>query len=190
MVLSDFLSELNIRIGDTDNFTFTPEEKTSALTEAFNDEYVITDKWDTTLTFSMGTYQYNLPSNVDVISDIYIKPDNSQDLPEKIDSNLWEVISNKLQFKNLASNVIPTNYTLYLKGKTKFDVNDTINEVNVQEYILNLAQLRLYKIMLAKKSMRFLKNDTTINEIVITKRDLEQDVARYRQRLPKQFQVA
>lgn len=185
-----FLTELNIRVGDTDNFTFTPEEKTSALTEAFNDDYVITDKWSTSLTFTQGTYQYTLPSGVDVIYDIAIKPDNSVNEPETIDAGLWEVWDGVLQFKNSASNIIPTGYTLYLKSKTKYDSSDTVTEVNVQEYILNLAQLRLYKIMLAKKSMRFLKNDTTISEIVTVKRDLEQDVARYRQRLPKSYQVA
>lgn len=189
MDLSDFLTELNVRIGDTDNFTFTPEEKTSALTEAFNDDYVITDKWSASLTFTQGTYQYTLPSDVDVIADIYVKADNSSDYPEKIDSSLWEVIAGVLQFK-AGANVIPTGYTLYLKGKTKFDSTDTINEVNVQEYLLNLAQLKLYKIMLAKKSMRFLKNDTSVSEIVTIKRDLQTDVDSYRRRLPKSFQVA
>ncbi len=190
MNFADFLAELNIRIGDSDNFTFTPEEKTSALTEAFNDDYVITDKWSTSLIFAQGTYQYALPSGVDVILDIGIKPDNSSGEPESISSNLWEVWDGVLQFKNSASNIIPSGYTLYLKSKTKYGSADIVTEVNVQEYLLNLAQLRLYKIMLAKKSMRFLKNDTTVGEIVTVKRDLEQDVAKYRQRLPKSFQLA
>lgn len=190
MTLAQFLTELNIRIGDSDNFTFTPEEKNSALTEAFNDDYAQTDKWSTSLTFTAGTYQYAKPSGVDVIYDIYIKPDNSSEEPEKIASELWEVVGSNLQFKNSASNVIPTGYTLYLRGKTKYGSGDNVTEVNVQEYLLNLAQLRLYKIMLAKKTMRFLKNDTSVSEIVTVKRDLEQDVAKYRQRLPKQYQVA
>lgn len=184
------LAELNIRIGDTDNFTFTSNEKTSALTEAFNDDYVVKDKWDTTLTFDTGTYQYAKPSDVDVVLDIYLRPDNSQDEPEKIDSSLWEVIGSNIHFKNYASNIIPDGYTLYLRAKTKYDSDDTIIETNLQEYILTLAQLRLYKIMLNKKSMRFLKNDTSVAEIVAIKRDLEQDVIRYRQRLPKSYQVA
>lgn len=190
MDLAAFLAELNIRTGDTDNFTFTPEEKNSALTEAFNDEYVITDKWDTSLTFEAGTYQYPVPSGADAIYDIYIKPDNSQDEPEKIASDLWEVVGTNIQFKNSASNTIPSGYTLYLKGKTKYDTADTISAVGTQEYILKLAQLRLYGIMLNKKSMRFLKNDTSVSEIVTIKRDLEQDVAKYRQRLPRTYQSA
>lgn len=189
MDLSDFLAEINIRTGDSDNFTFTPEEKTSALTEAFNDDYVITDKWDTTLTFTTGTYQYALPAGVDVINDIYIKADNSQDYPEKIDSSLWEVVDGVLQFKP-GADIIPQGYTLYLRSKTKFDSDDTVTEVNLQEYILKLTQLRLYTTLLNKKNFRFLKNDATVGEIVTTKRDLEQDVLRYKQRLPKAYELA
>lgn len=186
---ADLLAELNVRVGDTDNFTFTPEEKTSALTEAFNDDYAITDKWDTSLTFATGTYQYAKPSDVDVVNDIYIKADNSQDYPEKIASSLWEVQGANIQFKP-GADVIPNGYTLYLKSKTKYTTADTVAETNLQEYILKLAQLRLYGIMLNKKSMRFLKNDTTVGEIVAIKRDLEQDVMKYKQRMPRAYQVA
>lgn len=189
MDFSDFLTELNIRIGDTDNFTFTPEEKTSALTEAFNDDYSIRDKWDTTLTFTNGTYQYALPTGVDVVNDIYIKADNSQDYPEKIDSKLWEVQGSNIQFMP-GADVIPQGYTLYLKSKTKLDDGDTITEVNLQEYILKLAQLRLYTILLAKRNFRFLKNDASVGEIVTTKRDLQADVDAYKRRLPKFYQLA
>ena len=189
MNLAALLTELNVRVGDTDNFTFTSDEKTSALTEAFNDDYAITDKWDTSVTFVTGTYQYAKPSGVDVVLDIYIKTDNSQEYPTKIDSSLWEVVGSNIQFKP-GADVIPNGYTLYLKAKTKYDTADTIAETNLQEYILTLAQLRLYKIMLNKKSMRFLKNDTSVNEIVTIKRELEQDVNNYRRRLPKSYQVA
>lgn len=189
MDLSALLTELNVRIGDTDNFTFTSDEKTSAINEALNDDYAITDKWDTSLTFVTGTYQYAKPSDVDVVNDIYIKADNSQDYPEKIASSLWEVQGANIQFKP-GADTIPNGYTLYLKAKTKYSTSDTIAEVSVQQYILALAQLRLYRIMLAKKSMRFLKNDTTVGEIVAIKRDLEQDVMKYKQRMPRAYQVA
>lgn len=186
---TQLLAELNKRIGDTDNFTFTSDEKTSALTEAINDEYSVTPKWDTSLTFTQGTYQYPKPTGVDSVQDIYIKPSGSTDYPEKIDSSFWEVIGSNIHFK-AGSDIIPTGYTLYIKSKTKYDTSDTISEVSVQEYILKLAQLRLYQIMLNKKSMRFLKNDTSVNEIVTIKRELEQDVAKYRQRLPRAFEVS
>lgn len=187
MDVDNFLTELNIRIGDSDNFTFTPEEKTSALTEAINDSYVVRQGWDTTLSYTAGTYQYPLPTGTTVVLDIGIKRDNSQDNPESIGGG-WSVVANNIQFSGLSS--IPSAYTMYLLTAYKYTSSDTIAETNLQEYVLSLAQLRLYKIMLAKKTMRFLKNDTTVSEIVATKRDLEQDVARYRQTLPKAYQPA
>jgi hypothetical protein len=187
MDLADFTTELNIRIGDTDNFTFTPEEKTSALTEAINDEYVVVDNWDSSLTFQAGVYQYVNP--VDVITGVYLKPDNSLDEPEEIDGKYWEVVGSNLQFKNRASEVIPVGYRLYLRSKTKSGSGDTITDVGTQEYILSLAQFRLYRTLLNKKNFRFLKNDTSVAEIVTAKQDLEKEVNNYRRRLPRQFQL-
>lgn len=183
------LTELNLRIGDTDNFTFTPDEKNSALTEAMNDKYAVTSEWDTTLILTASDYQYPLPSGVTSIQDIYIKADNSLDNPQKIDSSYWEVVGSNLQLhRNIGANL--TGYTLYLKSNTKYASTDTITSVDLQEYILKLAQLRLYQTMLNKKSMRFLKNDTSVGEIVTIKRELQQDVKEYRNSLPTGFQVA
>ena len=179
---------LNIRIGDTDNFTFTDEEKTEALTEAFNDQDTVKEVWNTSLTFSTTTYQYAKPSGVDVVEDIYIRGDNSVEEPQKIDSSLWEVVGSNIQFKPGRTS-IPQGYTLYVKGYTKYDVADDITEVNVQEFVLALAQLRLFRMLGVKKTFKFLKNDTSVAEVVGMKRELERDVAAYRQRLPTSYQV-
>lgn len=189
MTPAQLKTELNIRIGDTDNFTFTSEEKDSALTEAFNDESVVKDVWNTSLTFTHGTYQYAKPSGVDVVSDIYIKRDDSEDEPEKISSSLWEVVGSNIHFKPGAK-VIPEGYTLHIKGKTKYDDEDTITEVNLQEYVMNLAQLHLFNMLGTKKAFKFLKNDTSVNEIVTVKRELERKVAAYKARLPRSFEAA
>lgn len=181
--------KLNIRLGDTDNFTFTPEEKQDALTEAFNDSHVLTPVWDSSLTYDVGTYQYALPSGVSVVQDVYIKNDNNLDEPGKIDSNLWEIVDGNLHFKP-GSTVIPDGWTIYLKGYTKYDSDDTIAETGVWEYILNLAQLKLMRMLGVKKSLRFLKNDTSMAEVVAIKRELENEVNEYRRRLPRSWEVA
>jgi hypothetical protein len=189
MDYSDFQSTLNIRLGDTDDFTFTPEEKEEALNEAFNDDYVTTPIWDTSLTYSVGTYQYAKPSGVDVVQDIYIKPDNNLDEPEAISSNLWEVVGDNIQFKR-GSTIIPDGWTLYIKGKTKATVDDTINQTSLQEYILNLAQRHCLKLLGTKKSLRFLKNDTSLSEVIAWKRELDSEVATYRRKQPVAFESA
>lgn len=190
MDYSDFQTTLNLRLGDTDHFTFTVEEKEEALNEAFNDDYVTTPIWDTSLTFSLGTYQYTKPSTVDVIQDVYIKLDNDQDEPQAITSDLWEVVGDNLQFKGGTAKVIPDGWTLYLKGKTKLTVSDTVSSKDLQEYILSLAQRHCLRMLGTKKALRFLKNDTSMSEVIAWKRELDQDVANYRRRQPVAFEGA
>lgn len=189
MDYNDLLAQLNIRISDSDNFAFTAEEKQDALTEAFNDSHVLTEVWDSSLTFNLGTYQYAKPSGVDVVRDIYIKPDNNQDEPEKIDSNLWEVVGANIHLKR-ASLHIPDGWTLYIKGYTKLDTDDTVSSAGMWEYILNLAQLKLFRMFGVKKSFKFVPNDTSVAEIVAMKNELQREVDEYRRRLPRSWEVA
>lgn len=183
-----FLTELNIRTGDTDNFTFTPEEKAAAITRALNDSYLVSDVWDDSLTYTTNTYQYAVPAGVDVVRDIYIRADTSSD-PQVIDSKLWKVVADNIQFQRSTIGV-PEGYTLYIKGYVKYSDADTITDYKLQEYVLANSILVLYSTLLNKRNFRFLKNDTSVPEIVATKREMEQEVARYRRELPKDYQVA
>lgn len=185
------LVTLNLRLGDTSNFTFTSDEKNQALDEAFNDHDVVSERWDDSLTFSSTAYQYAKPADIGVLQDIYIRPDNTTaTVPVKIASDLWEVVGDNIHFKNGANNHIPNGYTLLLRGKYKYTTSDTITETNVQEFVLNLAQLHCLNMLGVKKALSFLKNDTSMSEIIAIKRELERKVAQYRQRLPRSFEVA
>lgn len=185
------LTTLNLRLGDTNNFTFTSDEKNQALDEAFNDDHVFSTVWDDSLTYDQNAYQYAKPTGIDVVQDISIRPDNTTATePESIASSLWEVIDSNIHFKNGANRAIPHGYTLFIKGKNKYTTSDTITETNVQEYVLNLAQLKCLKMLGVKKSLSFLKNDTSMGEIIAIKRELERDVQEYRRKLPKSFEVA
>jgi len=189
--LANLLVTLNVRLGDTNNFTFTSDEKTEALNEAFNDDLVVADVWDSSLTFDTSTYQYARPATIDRIQDIYIKPSNASDTdPQKISADLWEVVGDNIHFKNGANLHIPDNYVLYLRGKSKYTTSDSIVETNVQEYVLNLALVNCFKLLLTKKNMSFLKTDITVSEIVTSKREIEREIAKYRQRLPRAFEAA
>lgn len=182
------LVQLNIRIGDTDNFTYTIEEKQDALAEAMNDDSVREELWGS-FTYSVGTYEYDKPTDMSVVDDLYIKRDNNSDEPEKIDSNLWEVVGNKIHTKN-ARQYIPDGYTIYVKGWKKLNDNSTVTDVHLQNYILNFAQLKLLRMLGVKKSLRFLKNDTSMSEIIAIKRELEAEVREYRRGLPTNWQVS
>lgn len=185
------LSTLNIALGDTSNVTFTTEEKQRALTKAWNNSYVVTVQWDSSLTFDTSTYQYTVPSGLTTIKDIYISASNStSDFPEKISNDLWEVVENKIQFKPQANNIIPDGYTLYLKGNYKVTVDDTLDTVNLQEYVIALAGYETLTLLGYKKANLFLKNDTSMAELIALRREFKQDVIELRQKLAREFESA
>lgn len=188
MDFDETLAQMNITLGDTDNVTFTPEEKQRALQKAWNDTSVVETKWDSSLTFDSSTYQYALPSGVDNILDIYIKSDNSIDEPEKISQNNWEVVDGNIQFKNAANNYIPDGYTLYLKYNKKLDYNaDTLDSTTLQEYVIALGSWNTLGLLGYKKANLFLKNDVTMNEMVTLRRELERELNKLRAALPRAF---
>lgn len=192
MNASDLLEQLNIQLGDTSNVTFTAEEKQRALKKAFRDPYVVKTVWDSTLLFDTTDYQQALPSGVDTIKDIYLSASNStSDAPEPIESSLWEVVNGNLQWSPRAKNFINDGDTLYIKGHSKYDYDtDTITEYNLQEYVLALAGYETLGILSYKKANLFIKNDTTMSELIGLRREFKRDIQEYRQRLPKEYEGA
>ncbi len=185
------LEELNIMLGDTDNVTFTQEEKIRALRKAWNDPYVVDTVYDSSLVFSRTASDYTLPDTLTTVSSVGISASNSSsDFPEQIEPNLWEVVGTTLRFKDGAMNKIPNGYTLYLKGNYKLDyAADTLETVNKQEYVIALAGYNTLMLLGYKKANLFLKNDTTVGELITLKRDLKQDISEARAKLQRSFEA-
>jgi hypothetical protein len=185
------LSELNTTIGDSNDVTFTSSEKTRALTRSWNDTWVCTEAWDTTLTFTVGTYQYTKPTGVDGIADIYISVTGSnQPMPSPIDSSLWEDVNGNIQFNWRANNLIPTGSVLYIRGRKKLATTDSITDPNMQEYILALAGVNTIRMLSHKKANLFTKNDVTMSELIGLKKDLQSDVVELRRRIRAKWESA
>lgn len=184
------LAELNTTLGDSSDVTFTSAEKTRALTRAWNDQYVTTTIWDDTLTYSTGTYQYELDS-MTTLKDIYLSTTGtSQPMPDPIDGGLWELIDGNIQFNSKADRIIPDGYILYLKGTYKLTVDDTLDNVNLQEYVLASAGVNTLTLLGFKKANLFVKNDITMAELIGLRRELMVDVKEGRTRLLKEYQSA
>jgi hypothetical protein len=184
------LSELDTILGDSSDVTFTSAEKTRALTRAWNDQYVVVPVWDDSLTYSQGTYQYSLDT-MTVLQDIYLSPTgSSQPMPEPIEGGLWSVIDGQIQFSAKADAIIPTGYTLYLKGLVKLTTADSLPTVNLQEYVLALAGVNTLTLLGYKKANLFVKNDLTMAELIGLRRELMVDVREGRLRLQKEYQSA
>lgn len=191
LAFADALTTLDTILGDSGNVTFTSGEKTRALTKAWRDSHVINEVWDTSLTYTQGTYQYTLPATLSSIRDIYISPTGSSNpFPEPIDNDLWELYNGKIQFNQLADSIIPSTYTLYIKGNYKLLTTDNITDENMQEYVLALAGVETLKLLAYKKANLFTKNDVTMSELIGLKRELQQDVIDLRRRLRKSWESA
>lgn len=191
MTFAQSLTELNTILGDTGDVTFTPEEKTRAMTRAWKDSYVVKTVWDSTLTFTTDDFTYTLPSGMTTVKDIYLSTGNdSQNFPQPIDSDLWEVVDGVIQFSPSANAMIPSGYTLFIKGNYKYTTDDTIDNTRIEEYVLDLAGVNTLRLLGFKKANLFLKNDTTMGELIALKRELEQDVKEGRLRLAKEYENA
>lgn len=182
MVFNDFFNDLNNILGDTNNFALSITQKTQNLTQAFNDKYAVTPVWDNSLTFSINTYQYALPADITTVSDVYLERDVSQ-FPEYIGRDLWEVINGNLQFNNIAHWTIPDQYPIWLKGYYKVQTTDTINDVGLQNYILSLAGWYCLRNLTYTKLGSFLRNDTTIAELLNSRKEMFSDVMEFRRQL-------
>lgn len=190
MDYADTLDELNITLADTGNVTFTPEEKERALTKAWNDSYVIETVYDSTLTFSAGTYDYNIPATMTTVTDIMISPSNStSDAPTTIDTNYYDVSDGVIRFRNRANAYTSSGYGFTVKGIKKLDPDsDTITNPNLQEYVIALAAFNTLTALGYKKANLFLKNDTTMAELVTLRREMEREVVRLRGMLPRSYE--
>lgn len=184
-------TNLDTILGDSGDITFSNEEKKRALTKAWNDPYVVSSVWDSSLTFTWGTYQYTIPASITTIQDIYItRTGSTQPMPDPISNDLWEIVAGKLQFSAKANNVIPNGYTLYLRGRYKLTTTDSLPTVNLQEYVLSLAGVNTLTLLAHKKANLFIKNDVSMGELIGLRRELMQDVKEARTRLLKEYESA
>lgn len=189
MDFDETLAQVNITLGDTNNVTFSPEEKQRALQQAWNDSNVTEEYWDSSLTFDRNTSDYTKPSGVNNILDIYIYPDNSNTTnKEKIAQDLWEDFGGYIRFKNHANQYIEDGYTLYIKSYKKLDYeSDSITGKNLQEYVIALGSWNTLGMLGYKKANLFLKNDTSMAELITLRRELQREIIRLRSSLPRAF---
>lgn len=176
------LTELNRNVNDANNFTFTTDQKADALARATNDTYAVTEVWDESITFTIGTWQYAVPADMTLVTDIYLQRDTTQ-FPEAISRELWEQVAGNIQFNNSAHWSIPSNYQLFLKGFYKVTTADTITDTRLQQYILSLAGWNLLKTMTYTKLGSFLRNDTQVAELLSARKEMFNDVLLWRQQL-------
>lgn len=183
------LVELNTLLGDGDNFTFTVDQKTQALKSAWNDSDVVTPVWDGSLVFSVSQYQYPIPGIVTAVKDIYLERYIGA-FPEPIGTELWEVVGSNIQFLHNAHLVIPDSYQLWIKGAYKLTTDDSLPSVALQNYVISKAAYLALRQLSYQKVLRFLRNDTTMGDIVNQRNQMQQDMQMWHMQLQREFQAA
>lgn len=189
--------QLALITSQTANFTFTSDEMTAALTFAWQDSYVVTTAFDSSLTYVVGTWQYAVPATLTTVKEIeVIIPDNAQEVtpystqnyPVKISQDLYEIVNGNIQFFGQAQNYLGTSYTLYLKGNYKLLITDNLPTVNLVNYVLWLAADTLMAQLLLKAAFVFLRNDTNIAAIVAAQKITGTKVLEMKQRLAREYE--
>lgn len=198
MTFTEMLVSLNLLTTQTANFTFTSDEINLALTNAWNDSFVVSTVWDSSLNYSTGTWQYPLPATLISVKEVYlilpdfaletIPPGTSDQYPGRIDSSLWEVVDGNLQFAADAQRYIPDSHVLYLKGTYKLQLTDSLPTVNIINYVLWLAADNMMMQLLLKSAFVFLRNDTNLQGIVAAQKVTGTKVLEMKQRLFREFQ--
>lgn len=188
MDFDDFLTALTNLIGDKLS-QLTADQYEQALTSAFNDQWATEPVFDNSLVFTSSAWQYALPATITAVSGVYIERDTSQ-FPEEISTELWEVVDGKLQFNNKARWTLTDTYPLWLRGRYKVGVNDTITDAGLQEYIQALSGWYALRNLSYARAFSFLVNDTTMADIASIKNQVLQEVLMWRQQLGTEFQGA
>lgn len=190
-------TELATITSQTSNFTFTSDELTSALTQAWMDGFVVTEGYDSSLTYTQGTYIYAIPATLRTVEEIYIiLPANAQqyvppgagNYPGPISQDLYEVINGSIYFRDTTQLYLANSYTLYIKGRKKLLTTDNLPTENLCLYVLWLAADNLMQMLLLKSAFVFLRNDTSLQAIVAASKITSTKVLEMKQRLQRNFE--
>lgn len=165
-------TRLNIAARDGSDVTFTPAEKTEALTHAINDPYVIQIVRDNSLTTTANNDTYTIPATITKLLKVGIMFD-TVGKPYNIEG--WNEYGGNLYFDRLPS----SGFSLVLIGSYKLTVADNIPD-DRQEYVLILAKLQLIKYLMMSLATQFLTNDMSMGQLLQLEQDLMGEAETFR----------
>lgn len=159
---STLRAQLDTDLRDTDNFTFSAAEKDEALRKAIEDDpYCFDIEIDNATLVTPNTSSY--PAPFDTITDIAI--DGYQNgSPVFLSSSLWEQVGDSVIFDNSLT-YLPTGDTLIFYGTNSFTATVGVPRTH-RAYVINLAIAHTLDLLLEGKVNRFLRNDTSLAELM------------------------
>lgn len=182
------LTQLKLLTSQTGNFTFTDDEMTQALQTAWQDSYVCTSVYDSSLSFVTGQYQYAIPTSMTIVTGIEFQR-TFTDFPEPISRDIWEVIPGYIQFNVNAPIWLSDGYQMYVKGRYKLALTDSLSTDSLVNYVLTNAAYILLRNLVLKRAFVFLRNDTSMQDIRQARNDMRTDMLYYKQSLQREFEA-
>jgi hypothetical protein len=162
--LTDIKVRLNKKLRDADNGTFTDDEKIDAVTSAIEEGLVGVVEFDTSKTFVQGTRIYNLGNNIRAVYDIKMDTALTGNF-RTISGDAYEYTVPNLRFRSRYSLNIPTGAVMEIAWFRKLTAADDIPDYAVP-YVLKMAIYNTTQLLGAGKVNRFLRNDTSMGEIL------------------------
>jgi hypothetical protein len=188
LTFANALTELSLMTSQEGNFTFTNDELTQALTQAWLDTYVVKQVEDTSISYTPGTYSYPIPTAMTVVKKVRYQR-TTDSYPEEITPDLYDIHDGNIEFNDNMRYWIYDNYTLIVNGSYKLTTADSLTTQNLVNYTLSLATEILLSRLLLKKTFVFLTNDTSLQEIALALRTIQQQVLKYKQALTREWET-
>jgi hypothetical protein len=157
-------TDFNIRNRNTDNFEFPDPEVTAALNDTIDyDPLVYKIGVDASLRATPGVYSYTPSEDFEQIFEV--EYDYYGNTSRIVFPYSWTYLDGALRF-GYDFHSAPSNaaWPLFLTGKINLTHNDLIPSY-LAEYIYHRAVCKEIDMLLADKTQRFLRNDTTMAEL-------------------------
>lgn len=176
------LTRLKTMLRDPSDKTFTLAEKNEALKQAIDDDpFVFTIERDDSTTIVAGTNNYDLASNFQELTQLLVDI-RSDGFPIPMSPSGYRVINGSIWIERDHRN-LPDGKKLIQVGKHKLHTTDSIPDY-LAGYIIHTAAAYLLELLLSDKTGRFLKNDTSMAEIMAAINNHRGVAARYQRTLP------
>lgn len=159
---AELLTQLNTRLRDSQNLTFTSDEKTEILTEAINDPFVTYPVRDTSLSTIASTYSYTLPTGIRDVFEVGIDLSGTG-VATPIPRDSYDIVDGVLYFNDTS---LPEGKTIVLVGNKKLTYASSDIPTQLCEYVLHLAMVSAFELLKTSLTTRFLKNDMTMTDII------------------------
>jgi hypothetical protein len=188
LAFTDALTQLKLLTSQGNNFAFTDDELTQALTEAWNDTNVGRKVTDSSVSFVMGTFTYSKPATLDTISAIWVQYATGEP-KRKLDRHLYTFPTDgTFEFIDDSRRWLQDNLTLYLVGRHKLTTDDSLDTTALVNYVLNWAAFLLLNRLALKYAFSFLKNDTSMSDILNARNAFQSNALMYKQALQREFE--